>query len=800
MNKYIRQFSDIGLDNLLQVGGKNASLGEMMQQLSGSGVKLPDGFAVTADAYRYFLRDNQLTEKIHRELTDLDSSDVEALAVTGARIRSWIIDASFPNDLADEISRAYNNLSKKLGSKVHVAVRSSATAEDLPGASFAGQQETYLNICGVGAVLQACKKVMASLFTDRAISYRVDKGFEHAGVAISVGIQQMVRSDKGASGVLFTLDTESGFRDVVLITSAWGLGENVVSGAVNPDEFLVFKPTLKQGKRPILRRRLGDKKLRMIYGEQPGTGFTTHNIEVPRSEQEKYSISDEDVLELARIAVRIEAHYSARAGHPQPMDIEWGKDGESGELFILQARPETVHSSQPKLSTESYTLREHGKILTVGKSIGNRIGVGDARIILHPEQMVQLQPGEVLVTDMTDPDWEPVMKIASGIVTNRGGRVCHAAIIARELGIPAIVGTGDATNSISDGEPVTVCCAEGDEGVVYSGALAYSVDKTAINVPVRPQTKLMLNVASPGRAFEWSQLPSDGVGLARLEFIIANTIGVHPRALLDYDQLDIGIQQKINEKISGFSDPVEYYVSRLAEGVGTIAAAFYPRPVMARMSDFKSNEYAALLGGSAYEPVEENPMLGLRGASRYYSDTFGPCFDLECAAMLRVREDMGLNNLELLIPFVRTPKELSTVLDRMGQQGLRRGKHGLRIHTMCELPSNVIRAKDFLELCDGFSIGSNDLTQLTLGVDRDSHLLAEFDERDEAVLDLIAMAIKACREQSKYVGICGQAPSDFPQITQWLVEQGIESISVNPDALLAMIDVVLEAEIRQDVS
>ncbi len=796
---YIRQLAELGLDDIPQVGGKNASLGEMMQAFSDSDIQVPGGFVVTAAAYRYYLEANQLTERIYGELEGLETEDVVALASSAARIRGWITDARIPDDLAGEIRSAYEDLTTRFGADLDVAVRSSATAEDLPGASFAGQQETYLNIRGADCLLQACKQVLASLFTDRAISYRVHQGFKHSSVALSIGVQKMVRADKGVSGVMFTLDTESGFRDVVLIASAWGLGENVVSGAVNPDEFLVFKPTLDKNKRPIIRRQLGDKKLKMIYADGDGTGVATHNVEVSASQQAQFSITDDEVLALARIAVQIENHYSEHAGHSQPMDIEWAKDGISGELFVVQARPETVHSNRPEISLENYRLTGHGEILATGKSIGKRIGAGRARIIVDIAHMAELQPGEVLVTDITDPAWEPVMKMAAAIVTNKGGRVCHAAIIARELGVPAVVGTGDATRAIKDGELVTVCCAEGDTGKVYAGELAYDVEQYKPGKLQRPRTKIMLNVGNPGRALEWSQLPNEGVGLARLEFIIADTIGIHPRTLLEYEKLAPDLQQKVRDRIAGYGDPVNFYVNRLAEGVGTIAAAFYPKPVIVRMSDFKSNEYAALLGGKLYEPVEENPMLGLRGASRYYSEQFGPCFELECAAMVKVREEMGLTNLELLIPFVRTPSELVRVITLMEQYGLRRGNKGLKIHTMCELPSNVIRAHEFLEHCDGFSIGSNDLTQLTLGVDRDSELLPGFDERDEAVMDLIAMAIKACRKQDKYVGICGQAPSDFPGFTRWLVEQGIGSISVNPDALFAMTGVVLEAEEHNQV-
>jgi pyruvate,water dikinase len=792
--EYIRRFRDLGIDDVPLVGGKNASLGEMYQALSGEGVMVPNGFATTAQAYRDYLAHNDLHDRIREALEILDVDDVEALAVTGAQIRGWIVDAELPPQLASEITAAYAEMITEYGDDNDVAVRSSATAEDLPDASFAGQQETYLNIRGNEHLLRTCKRVLASLFTDRAIHYRVDKGFEHMSIALSIGVQKMVRSDIGASGVMFTLDTESGFRDVVMVTSAYGLGENVVQGAVNPDEFLVFKPTLEQGKRPIIRRYLGEKAIKMIYTKDPVTAEATRNVPVKKSEQQRFSISDDEVLQLARYAIVIERHYSTRAGKPRPMDIEWARDGISGELFIVQARPETVHSVRTDAFQEIYTIKERGKVLAEGKSVGARVGAGRARIILEAAHMHDLLPGEVLVTDITDPDWEPVMKIASAIVTNRGGRVCHAAIVARELGIPAVVGSGDATRDIQDGQEVTVSCVEGDAGFVYEGILPYSSERVDLSDLQRPQTNIMLIVGNPVQALEFSAFPNDGVGLARLEFIINNSIGIHPRALLEHTHLPDDIQQQIATRTAGYASPRDFYIDRLAEGVGTIAAAFYPKPVIARMSDFKSNEYAALLGGTDFEPHEENPMIGFRGASRYHSEAFAECFALECAAMKKVREEMGLDNLELMIPFARTVGEVEQVLDLMARHGLRRGDNGLKVKLMCEIPANAVLASQFLEHCDGFSIGSNDLTQLTLGVDRDSGLLTGYDERNEAVTALMGMAINACQAAGKYVGICGQAPSDFPEITRWLVEQGIESISLNPDSVLKMTEVVLDIE------
>lgn len=792
--EYVRRFNELGIDDVPLVGGKNASLGEMYRALSEDDVKVPNGFATTAQAYLDYLESNDLRQRIQHALESLDVNDVDALAETGARIRGWIVDGELPAQLAEEIRAAYLEMATEYGPDPDVAVRSSATAEDLPDASFAGQQETYLNIRGTEHLLRTCKRVLASLFTDRAIHYRVDKGFDHMSIALSIGVQKMVRSDIGASGVMFTLDTESGFRDVVMITSAYGLGENVVQGAVNPDEFLVFKPTLEQGFRPIIRRHLGEKAIKMIYTRDPVTAEATRNVAVRKSERQRFSLNDDEILQLARYAVAIERHYSTRAGKYRPMDIEWAKDGESGELFIVQARPETVHSIRTDAFQDIYTLEMRGEVLSRGKAVGAKVGSGRARTILEAAHMHDLQPGEVLVTDITDPDWEPVMKVASAIVTNRGGRVCHAAIVARELGIPAVVGAGDATQTIHDGDDVTVSCVEGDIGYVYRGKLPYTKERVDLSGLQRPKTSIMLIVGNPEQALEYAAFPNDGVGLARLEFIINTSIGVHPQALLQYDTLAEETRKKIEQRIAGYKDARTFYIDRLAEGVGTIAAAFFPKPVIARMSDFKSNEYAALLGGDRFEPKEENPMIGLRGASRYHSQTFAECFALECAAMKKVREEMGLTNLELMIPFTRTVEEERRVMDLMADEGLRRGENGLQVKIMCEIPANALRARQFLEHCDGFSIGSNDLTQLTLGVDRDSGLLSGFDERNEAVLDLIEMAIRACQEEGKSVGICGQAPSDFPEITRWLIEKGIDSISLNPDSVLEMTKIVLEAE------
>jgi len=790
---YILHFAELGMRDVPLVGGKNASLGEMYRALAAQQVKVPNGFATTAAAYRYYLHHNKLDQRIGEALAALDTRDVRALAVTGAKIRQWIMRGELPDDLAAEIRTAYKELAAEYGPSPDVAVRSSATAEDLPTASFAGQQETYLNIRGTDNLLAACKRVYASLFTDRAISYRVDQGYAHMDVALSIGVQKMVRSDKGASGVMFTLDTETGFRDVVFINAAYGLGENVVQGAVNPDEFYVFKTTLAQGFRPILKRQLGSKERKLIYAADAMAGVSTRNIPVKREERERFAIGDDEVLQLARYAVAIENHYSQQAGHPMPMDIEWARDGESGELFILQARPETVHAAKQAV-LETYRLQQRGTVLAEGRSIGQKIAAGRARVILEAEHMAELRPGEVLVTDITDPDWEPVMKIAAAIVTNRGGRTCHAAIVARELGIPAVVGCNDATQTIGDGVEVTVSCAEGDAGYVYEGSLSFTREIVDTSNLARPRTHIMINVGNPQVAYEVCQLPNDGVGLARIEFIINNAIRIHPRALLEYDTLDSATRGQIDPLIAGYPDPRSFYINRLAEGVGTIAAAFYPKPVIVRMSDFKSNEYAALIGGSNYEPREENPMLGFRGASRYPSEEFAACFALECAAMRQVREIMGLTNVALMIPFVRSVEEAQRVLSLMAEQGLKRGAQGLKIHMMCEIPANALLADEFLEHFDGFSIGSNDLTQLTLGVDRDSGLVTGFDERNTAVLKLMEMAIAACRARGKYIGICGQAPSDYPEITRWLVEHGIASISLNADSVLHMTRLVLEVE------
>ena len=797
---FVRRFSELGIDDVPEVGGKNASLGEMYRALSSGGVRVPNGFATTARAFRDYLEYNELHERIRVALDELDVNDVEALAATGARIRGWIVDGELPEVLEREIRAAYEEMAGEYGPEPDVAVRSSATAEDLPDASFAGQQETYLNIRGVEHLMRTCKRVLASLFTDRAIHYRVDKGFDHMSIALSIGVQKMVRSDIASSGVMFTLDTESGFRDVVMITAAYGLGENVVQGAVNPDEFLVFKPTLSAGHRPIIRRHLGEKAIKMIYTRDPVTAEATHNVPVRKKERHRFAINDDEILQLAEYAVSIERHYSEKAGKSRPMDIEWAKDGNSGELFIVQARPETVHSIRTDAFQEIYSLEKRGKVLAEGKSVGARVGTGRARIILEAAHMHELQRGEVLVTDITDPDWEPVMKIASAIVTNRGGRVCHAAIVARELGIPAVVGTGDATHGVNDGQEVTVSCVEGDIGYVYEGKLPYKTARVDLAGLEKPHTDIMLIVGNPDQALEFSALPNDGVGLARLEFIINSTIGIHPRALLEPDHVDDGVRDAINARVAGYPGPRAYYIEKLAEGVGTIAAAFYPKPVIVRMSDFKSNEYAALLGGEGFEPGEENPMIGFRGASRYYSEQFAECFGMECEAMKKVRGEMGLVNLELMVPFVRTVEEELQVLQLMADKGLRRGEDGLKIKLMCEIPANAVLADSFLEHCDGFSIGSNDLTQLALGVDRDSGILTGYDERNPAVLELMGMAIRACRQKGKYAGICGQAPSDFPEITRWLVQQGIDSISLNPDSVLNMTQIVLEMEEQYGVS
>jgi pyruvate,water dikinase len=793
--KYIRFFHELALSDVPMVGGKNASLGEMYQQLTSKGIKVPNGFATTAEGYWYYLEYNNLNGKISKALKGLDTRDVKALAKCGAEIRNLLAYAKMPPDFESEITAAYLKLSQEQATDaIAVAVRSSATAEDLPDASFAGQQETYLNVVGAANLIESTKRVFASLFTNRAISYRVDKGFDHMKVALSVGIQKMVRSDLASAGVMFSIDTESGFRDAVFITGAYGLGENVVQGAVSPDEAYVFKPTLKQGFKSLLSRNLGEKAIKMIYSDS--LKHPTKNVPVPLELQKKYCLTKEELVILAEYAVVIEDHYSELAGKNQPMDIEWAKDGVTGELFIVQARPETVHSLHERQGIETFTLEEKGNILIKGKSVGGRIASGVARVIKDASQIHELEPGEVLVTDMTDPDWEPIMKIAAGIVTNRGGRTCHAAIISRELGVPAIVGTRSATSTIETGQIVTVSCAEGEVGYVYEGSLKFSSECLDVCDLERPKTKIMMNVASPDRAFSLSALPNDGVGLARLEFIINNSIGIHPNALLHFDQLkDKALKKEILNRTSAYASPVDFYVQKLAEGVSMIAAAFYPKKVIVRMSDFKSNEYANLLGGSEFEPVEDNPMIGFRGASRYYSDEFRDAFALECQAMRIVRDAKGLTNVRLMIPFTRTPAEGEKVLAEMEKHGLKRGENGLEVYAMCEIPANVISADAFLDIFDGFSLGSNDLTQLVLGVDRDSELVAHiFDERQQPVLEMLKMAISACKRRGKYIGICGQAPSDYPEVAAFLVREGIESMSLNPDSVLMTTKQVLQIE------
>ncbi|VVM69082.1 phosphoenolpyruvate synthase [Pseudomonas fluorescens] len=778
MVEYVVSLDKLGKDDVEHVGGKNASLGEMISNLAGAGVSVPGGFATTAQAYRDFLELSGLNDQIHAALDALDVDDVNALAKTGAQIRQWIMEAEFPEKLNAEIRTAFAALSAG-NPDVAVAVRSSATAEDLPDASFAGQQETFLNIRGVENVIRAAKEVFASLFNDRAISYRVHQGFDHKLVALSAGVQRMVRSETGTAGVMFTLDTESGFRDVVFITGAYGLGETVVQGAVNPDEFYVHKGTLAAGRPAILRRNLGSKAIKMIYGDEAKAGRSVKTVDVDKAERARFCLSDAEVSELAKQAMIIEKHYQC------PMDIEWAKDGDDGKLYIVQARPETVKSRTQANVMERYLLKETGTVLVEGRAIGQRIGAGKVRIIKDVSEMDKVQPGDVLVSDMTDPDWEPVMKRASAIVTNRGGRTCHAAIIARELGIPAVVGCGNATQLLKDGQGVTVSCAEGDTGFIFEGELGFDIKKNSVDAMPDLPFKIMMNVGNPDRAFDFAQLPNAGVGLARLEFIINRMIGVHPKALLNYDGLPLEIKESVDKRIAGYSDPVGFYVEKLVEGISTLAAAFWPKKVIVRLSDFKSNEYANLIGGKLYEPEEENPMLGFRGASRYISESFRDCFELECRALKRVRNEMGLTNVEIMVPFVRTLGEASQVVDLLAENGLARGQNGLRVIMMCELPSNAILAEEFLEFFDGFSIGSNDLTQLTLGLDRDSGIIAHlFDERNPAVKKLLANAIAACNKAGKYIGICGQGPSDHPDLAKWLMEQGIESVSLNPDSVL----------------
>ncbi|MFM4831127.1 phosphoenolpyruvate synthase [Aeromonas media] len=777
MQQYVLWYEQLGMQDVERVGGKNASLGEMISNLSGAGVSVPGGFATTAFAFNEFLELSGLNGKIHDLLDSLDVDDIAALNKAGQQIRDWVVDAPFQPALEQAVRAAYDKLSA--GLEASFAVRSSATAEDMPDASFAGQQETFLNVRGIDAVMTAIKHVFASLFNDRAISYRVHQGYDHKGVALSAGVQRMVRSDLAASGVMFTLDTESGFNDVVFITGAQGLGEMVVQGAVNPDEFYVHKPTLKAGRPAVVRKTLGSKLIKMTYSEDAGHGRQVKIVDTVEAERNRFCITDEEVMALAKQALIIEQHYG------RPMDIEWAKDGQDGQLYIVQARPETVRSRQEANTLERFALKQSGKVLIEGRAIGHKIGSGPARVISSISQMDEVQPGDVLVTDMTDPDWEPIMKRASAIVTNRGGRTCHAAIIARELGIPAVVGCGDATDRIEAGQLITVSCAEGDTGFIYDGELDFDVAVTEVgNMPPLP-IKIMMNVGNPDRAFDFAQLPNAGVGLARLEFIINRMIGVHPKALLEFDQQSPELKATITKMIAGYDSPREYYVAKLSEGIATLAAAFWPERVIVRMSDFKSNEYANLVGGRGYEPHEENPMIGFRGASRYIADSFRPCFALECEAMKRVRDVMGLTNVEVMIPFVRTVGEAEQVVEILAENGLRRGERGLKVIMMCELPSNALLADKFLEHFDGFSIGSNDMTQLTLGLDRDSGLIAHlFDERNEAVKALLALAIQAARKAGKYVGICGQGPSDHPDFAAWLVEQGIDSVSLNPDTVV----------------
>ena len=770
-------FKQLGMHDVELVGGKNSSLGEMIQHLSKAGVSVPDGFATTAEAYREFLAHEGLADRINAQLSALDVDDVQTLAKTGKAIREAVIKAPFPAALEKEIRAAYQQLLDEAGVEISVAVRSSATAEDLPDASFAGQQETFLNVRGIEDVLEKMKEVFASLFNDRAIAYRVHQGFDHSKVALSAGVQRMVRSDIGSSGVMFTMDTESGFRDAVFITSSYGLGEAVVQGAVNPDEFYVYKPGLKAQRPAILKRGLGEKAKKMVYANSGGKAVEF--VPVAEAERRQFSLNDADIADLATQAMTIEAHYG------RPMDIEWGKDGLDGKIYILQARPETVKSRASGNTLRRYKLKSRGKVLAEGRAIGQKIGAGKVRNLTSLDQMMRVQPGDVLVTDMTDPDWEPVMKRASAIVTNRGGRTCHAAIIARELGIPAVVGTGDATTKLRDGAEVTVSCAEGDTGFVYDGHIDFAVDEVALDQMPEIPVKIMMNVGTPEQAFDFASLPHRGVGLARLEFIVNRQIGIHPQALLELDKQPADVRRIIDTMISAYPSPLDYFWMRLAEGIAMIAAAFAPEPVIVRMSDFKSNEYANLVGGARYEPHEENPMLGFRGASRYISESFRPCFDLECKALKYVRDEMGLKNVQLMVPFVRTLTEAKRVSEILKENGLERGKNELKHIMMCELPSNAVLAEEFLEYFDGFSIGSNDMTQLTLGLDRDSGLIAAgFDERDPAVKKMLHLAISACRKKGKYIGICGQGPSDHPDLARWLLDEGIESMSLNPDTVV----------------
>ena len=786
---YIRFFEEFGIDDVPLVGGKNASLGEMFQKLSGQGVRVPHGFAITAQAYRYMLDQAGAWDRLHAELDELDPADVAALVRRGKRAREIVYGAGLPDDLAAEILNAYRKLQQEYGEEVSLAVRSSATAEDLPTASFAGQQDSYLNIKGEESLLDTCRRCFASLFTDRAIHYRIDQGFDHFKVSLSIGVMKMVRSDISSSGVMFSIDTESGFRDAVLVTGAYGLGENVVQGAVDPDEFYVHKPTYLAGHRAVLRRLIGDKAVKMILVEGE-TKNTTRNIPTPKSDRARFCLTDEDVLELAGYACTIEAHYG------RPMDMEWAKDGLDGKLYIVQARPETVASQHSATALETYVLEGRGEILAEGRSVGERIASGVAKRIENPKHLSEFKPGQVLVTDTTTPDWEPVMKTAAAIITNRGGRTCHASIIARELGIPAVVGTGDATTCVPDGEVVTVSCAEGDSGRVYRGAVGFHVDRTEVADLARPRTQVMINLGNPDLAFKTSFLPNDGVGLARMEFIISEYIRVHPLALLHPEKVDNPEARRTIDRLTqGYPDGSAFFVERLSEGIGTIAAAFWPKPVVVRMSDFKTNEYASLIGGAAFEPSESNPMLGFRGASRYAHPAYAEGFALECRAMRRVREQMGLTNVILMLPFVRRIAEADLVLQTMADLGLRRGENGLKVYAMCEIPNNVILIDQFAKRFDGFSIGSNDLTQLTLGVDRDSEIVAfDYDERDEGVKEMIRLAVEGCRRNGIHSGLCGQAPSDYPDMAEFLVRVGIDSMSLNPDTVIKTTRQVLQVE------
>lgn len=799
--RYIKWFNELCIDDVPLVGGKNASLGEMYRELSSSGIRIPNGFAVTAEAYRYLIESSGIRGEMEQIVKGIDKGDLDSLAARANKLRELIYQAPLPEDLAKEICAAYQKLCEEYGESTDVAIRSSATAEDLPTASFAGQQESYLNIRGCAQLLDACRRCFASLFTDRAISYRIDQGFDHFRVALSIGVMKMVRSDLAASGVMFTIDTETGFRDLVLINGAYGLGENVVQGAVNPDEFYVFKPTLREGFRPIVSKKLGEKKIKMIYGSG-GSKVLTRNVAVPEGERRLFCLSDAEILELARFAMTIEEHYAKKAGHDLPMDIEWAKDGVSGELFIVQARPETVQSQKSMEFLEIYHLEGKGTPLVSGTSVGEKIAAGPARVVTDLHKLSEFRPGDILLADTTTPDWEPIMKQAAAIVTNRGGRTCHAAIVSRELGLPSIVGTGDATEKIRDGQKITVSCAEGEIGMVYDTVLPFRVERIPLTDLTRPRTKIMMNLGNPEEAFALSKIPNDGVGLARMEFIITNYIKVHPMALVHPERVtDRRERQAIDRLTLGYADRESYFVERLAGGIATIAAAFHPKPVVVRMSDFKTNEYASLLGGTAFEPAEENPMIGFRGASRYYNDRYREGFALECRALKRVRDEMGLTNVVPMIPFCRTVREGEQVLAEMEVNGLKRGENGLRVYVMCEIPNNVILIDDFSRLFDGFSIGSNDLTQLTLGVDRDSTLVAHvFDERDPGVMKLISEVIVGARRNRRHSGICGQAPSDYPEFAAFLVQQGIDSISLNPDSIMKITLRVLEMEKELDLA